>query len=307
MFPDLHSFTSRLRSRLAVARSKLHMRRVDLSKYVKFERDGWIPKVVLHEQYEDHVVWGSRSVTVLGIIANLLLIPPPLNIAIALMLSALDVFFERITLMVQSVFVQPLPETWDSESWQGNLYQYDRGMWGIGLLFDSEEIARVALETIRAWNYDEDVDRDGNIQMTFVEMNEGGYMTYVYPSTEREAIKEAAAQVEREQIEQGKIREHYQTIFQVIMAQDFDNPPESHFRSFKNHYEGGQVMLNTFTTERLVGRGSGPMEGLPDEFGGVESIDPVSLKEVKVTDETELDTDSVEYQHLKYVMPLLED
>jgi len=283
------------------------MRRVGLKRHIRFELDGWKPKVVLDERYERFVVWGSRTVTVLGILTSLLLIPPPISIVLAVALASLDLFFERISLMVQSMVVQPLPETWDSDAWQGNLYQYDRGMWGIGLLFDDEEIARVALETIRAWNYDENVDQDGNIKMSFVELNEGGYMTYIYPSDERESLKEAAKEVERKQIEEGKIREHYQNRFQVIMAQDFDNPSGSHFRRFKDHYEGDRVMLNTFTTERLVDRGSGPMNGLPDEFGGVESIDPISLKEVRIAQESGLERDSVEYQHLKYVMPLLEN
>lgn len=282
------------------------MRRARLNQHVRFDRDGWKPKIVLDERYEDFIVWGSRIVTLLAILTSLLLIPPPISFVVTVVLVALDLFFERIALMVQSIFVQPLPETWDSDAWQGNLYQYDRGMWGIGLLFDDEEIARVALETVRAWNYDEDVDQEGNIRMSFVEMNDGGYMTYLYPSDERESLRHAAKAVERKQIEKGKIREHYQNRFQVIMAQDFDNPPRSHFRRFKNRYEGGRVMLNTFTTERLVDRGSGPMDGLPDEFGGVKSIDPVSLKEVKITHEDVLERNSVEYQHLKYVMPLLE-
>lgn len=283
------------------------MKRVGLMKYVRFEMDGWKPKVVLDEQYEGFVVWGSRMTTAFGILTSLLLIPPPISFVVSVVLAGLDLFFERVSLMVQSMFVQPLPETWDSDAWQGNLYQFDQGMWGIGLLFDDEKMARVALETIRAWNYDEDIDREGNIKMSFVEMDDGGYMTYIYPSSEREVLKEAAKAVEREQIEQGKIREHYQSHFQVIIAQDFDNPPRSHFRRFKNHYDGGRVMLNTFTTDRLKDRGSGPIDGLPDGFGGVPSVDPVSLKEVKIVEQEDLEQDSVEYQHLKYVMPLLEN
>ena len=307
MSARLRSLVDSLRSRLVVARSKLHMKRVGLKQHVHFELEGWKPKVVLDERYESFVVWGSRTVTLLGILTSLLLIPPPLSIIVSLGLAVLDLFFERITLMVQSMFVQPLPEVWDSDSWQGNLYQYDGRMWGVGLLFDDEEIACVALETVRAWNYDEDVDYDGNVKMSFIEMNDGGYMTYLYPSDERESLKQAAKAVEREQIEKGKIREHYQNTFQVVMAQDFDNPAGSHFRSFKDHYDGGRVMFNTFTTERLVDRGSGPMDGLPNEFDGVDSIDPISLKEVKIMHEADLKPDSVEYQHLKYVMPLLEN
>lgn len=283
------------------------MKRVSLKQQVRFELEGWKPKVVLDERYESFVVWGSRIVTLLGIFTSLLLIPPPFSVIISLALALLDLFFERTALMVQSMFVQPIPEKWDSDSWQGNLYHYDDQMWGVGLLFDNEEIARVALETIRAWNYDEDVDRDKNVEMSFVEMNDGGYMTYLYPSDERESLREAAKVVEREQIEKGKIREHYQNTFQMVMAQDFDNPPGSDFRTFKNHYNGGRVMLNTFTTARLVVKGSGPMDGLPDGFGGVESADPISLKEVKIAHEDDLKPDSVEYQHLKYMIPLLEN
>lgn len=29
-------------------------------------------------------------------------------------------------------------------------------------------MARIALETVRAWNYDEDVDHDGNIKMSCI-------------------------------------------------------------------------------------------------------------------------------------------
>ena len=295
-----------LRTQLAVAQTRFHMKRIESRQYVRFKRDSWIPKIVLAEKYEDHVKWGSRIVTLLGIVVNLLLIPYPANIVITLILTGLDVFFERTSLMVQSTFVQPLPETWDSDAWQANLYQYDKGMWGIGLLFDSEEIARVALETVRAWNYDEDIDYDGNINMSFIEMNDGGYMTYIYPSRERESLKMAAKMVEQEQIKKGKIREHYQNTVQVIMAQDFDNPPSSHYRRFKNGYDGGRVMLNTFTSNRLVDKGSGPIDGLPDEFGGVKSVKPVSLNEVKIAHIDEVDQDSVEYWHMKYVMPLIE-
>ncbi|WP_435079812.1 hypothetical protein [Halococcus sp. AFM35] len=306
MSDRLKSLVDALRSRFWIARLKLHMKRVGLKQQVRFELEGWKPKVVLDERYERFVVYGSRTVTLLGIFTSLLLIPPPFSVIISLALALLDLFFERTALMVQSMFVQPIPEKWDSDSWQGNLYHYDDRMWGVGLLFDNEEIARVALETIRAWNYDEDIDRDENVEMSFVEMNDGGYMTYLYPSDERESLREAAKAVEQEQIEKGKIREHHQNIFQMVMAQDFDNPPGSNFRTFKNHYNGGRVMLNTFTTARLVDRGSGPMDGLPDGFGGVESTDPISLKEVKITHEDELRRDSVEYQHLKYVIPLLE-
>jgi hypothetical protein len=307
MFTRLRSLAASLRSRFAVARSKCHMRRNRLRQYVMLQRDGWIPKLVLDERYEDQVVWGSRIVTLLGIVANLLLIPPPINIAIALGLTTLDVFFERVSLMVKSIVVQPLPEKWDSDSWQGNLYQYDSRMWGVGLLFADEEMARIALETVRAWNYDEDVDHDGNIKMSFIEMNDGGYMTYLYPSDERETVKRAAEQVEREQIKKGKIRDHYQNTFQVIIAQDFDNPPGSNFRTFKQYYEGGRVMLNTFTSDRIKDKASGPTDGLPEGFGGVDEVDPVSLKEVNIAHVSELSPNSIEYQHLKYIDPLLDD
>lgn len=307
MATHLRSIADSLRSRLAVARSKLHMKRVGLKQHVRFELEGWKPKVVLDERYESFVIWGSRLVTLFGVLSSLILIPPPLSIVVSLALVVLDLFFERIALMVQSIYVQPLPEKWDSDSWQGNLYHFDGRLWGVGLLFDDKEIARIALETIRAWNYNEDIDRNGNIRMSFIEMKDGGYMTYLYPSDERDSLRKAAKAVEKEQIEKGKIREHYQNRFQVVMAQDFDNPPGSHFRRFKNHYDGGRVMLNTFTTERLVDRESGPMDGFPDEFCGVESMDPISLKKVKIAHVDDLKRDSVEYQHLKYVMPLLEN
>lgn len=306
MFNRLRSIVEALRSRFWIIRSKLHMKRVSLKQHVRFESEGWKPKVVLNEQYESFVVWGSRIVTLLAIFTSLLLIPPPLSVIISVALALLDLFFERTALMVQSMFLQPIPEKWDSDSWQGNLYYHDEQMWGVGLLFDNEEIARVALKTIRAWNYDKDVDREKNIEMSFVEMNDGGYMTYLYPSDERKSLKKAAKAVEREQIKKGEIREHYQNVFQMVMAQDFDNPPGSNFRTFKNYYNGGRVMLNTFTTARLVGRGLGPMDDLPDGFGSVESIDPISLKEVKFAHENDLKQDSIEYQHLKYAMPLLE-
>lgn len=304
MFSRLYSLADSLRSHLAVARAKFHLKRVGLRQYVRFGREGWKPKVILDERYEEFVVWGSRIVTLLGIVSSLLLIPPPFSIVITVVLAALDFFFERVVLMVRSLFVQPLPKKWDSGSWQGNLYYIDSGTWGIGLIFDSEEMASVALDTVRAWNYGEDIDRDGNVVMTFVELNDGRFMTYLYPSSQRQSLKEAAEMVERKQIEQRKIREHSQNILQMVIAQDFDNSPDSMFRQFKQQYNGGEVILNTFTADQIKDRGT--TQGRPDGLQESQSPEPVLLSNVNILHEDDLDPNSVEYQHLKYAMPLIE-
>ncbi|MFA1610030.1 hypothetical protein [Halobellus rubicundus] len=285
-------------------RNKLILANNRRRNWIRIEKEGHLPKIVVHETHETKVKWTGRVLTLIGVITSIISIRSPFGIGLSIGLIIIEQILERIVLSITSAFVHPLPEKWDNSTWEGNLYVGTPSGWSIGVIFSEKEMAEAFFETLYKWNNGESTDREENIICSFVDRGDT-YTTIILPSPQREPAKAAAKEIEQEQIEQGKIRDHHQLLFQIVFYKNFPNPPDAHFREFKNRYSGdGLTLFPVLMTESV--RRAGPANGLPPGLQLIDDIPEIELENITISELSDLDENDVEYQFIRLALEEIE-
>lgn len=261
---------------------------------IRIETRNKIPRLILHERHEQKIKWILRILTLIGITSSLLVIPPPFNFLLSFGLVILQQIFEKIIFTFTTLYVQPIPE-WNPEEWLGMIFGVPQTgcLYKLGILFKNEEYARKIFECIRSWNYGLDDDVDNNIRISFIVDNNGTYLTYIYPSLEKDSINTARDEADKEMFKERQLKEQQLLIFSIIISKRFDYTPSSFFRKFQLSYKNGI-----------------PIEFKPYVMDSQRirelNIPPIIKYNVKIKNEIELTEKDLEYHHRSLIVPILD-
>jgi hypothetical protein len=252
-----------------------------------------IPRFILHEKHEQKVKWVLRIFALISIVSSLVVILPPYNLLLSLGLFILQQIFEKIIFTFTTMYVQTIPE-FDSEEWLGMIFGIPEtgNLYKLGMLFKTEESARKIFECIRSWNYGSDNDIDNNIKISFIVDNNRTYLTYIYPSFEKDSINAARNEADKEMFKKKQLKEQRQLICSIIICKKFEYTSTSFFKMFQLSYKNGS-----------------PIEFKPYFMGsqGIMELNtpPIIKNTVKIKNETELTEKDLEYHHKNLIVPIL--
>jgi len=140
----------------------------------------------------------------IGIVGSIGLLPVVwyLNLIFAIIIVAVEQFFERAIFKYTIIYFQPLPEfKWSiGEEWVGMGFAYrdvreESVPNVVGPAFNIESCAHEFFALLRKWNYGEREDRDNNVCLSFIYDDTGGYYTFIYPNLTRHTIKDTYSEI----------------------------------------------------------------------------------------------------------------
>lgn len=220
-----------------------------------------------------------------------------LNLLLAIALVAIEQFLERAVFLYTIFYWQPFPDfKWAiGEEWIGMGFTFpiprDKGELNVvGSAFKSESCAHEFFELLRKWNYGDQEDRDNNICLSFITIDDG-YFVFIYPNLARHTIKETFSEIEERQKFEKYGKEPQEFVAQFIFCKHFTYAPNSMFNKFSQEQsEGRPYWLQPFIQN-------------PDGSSGILFPEEPLLKfHVKIRTRSELEQYGVEYQHFKYVI-----
>lgn len=253
----------------------------------------WIPRLFLHEKNEKRILWTIRALTVIGIAASIISLPWQLSLLLAIALVAIDYFLEKTLFYYTSLYVQPLPDfTYDPDKWVANAFvslgepSSPSSQKIVGLTFNDSDYARKFFDLLRAWNYGESDDKEGNIRLSFI-TDENMYYVYLYPSFERRTIKQMHEKLKAENALPKYGKEHFGLIMSLVICKGFETKHGYALGTFtNNHAENAPFLLAPF----LHNGGSADPEPLFD-------IEPIQLHSYKARIPRDLTENDFEYVH----------
>jgi hypothetical protein len=87
----------------------------------------------------------------------------------------------------------------------------------VGPAFRDKEYAEEILRVIRSWNYEEDIDDQDYIRLSFIMENSDNYAIYIYPAKNRPSTEEFFKEYE----EESKETKHGKRLMRLVIAMTF--------------------------------------------------------------------------------------
>lgn len=189
------------------------------------------------------------------------------------------------------MFIQPTID-YKSEEWIAMIYgrpsvESEDSRFLVGFAFQTEKYARQFHELLKSYNNGEVVDREDNIKISFIPESPNDYSVYIYPSHERNNVKEFEKEMNKEYNGDASI-----LISSLTMCKSFPYGPNSSFWGFKELYKPGDLIeVSVFVME-----GGNPR--------GIDDIEPIIKTDLKIKHRKLLSKqeDVVEYDHGKSIM-----
>lgn len=250
--------------------------------------DKWIPKLEIHEKYENIVKYTLRSILAVGIITSIINFQIWYwNLALALALLAFDQFLEKAVLIFSTLFITPIPENFDTKNWLGIVWGYSRkGKFIVGPFFDSNENADKMFNCLRSWNYNKTNDFQDNICISAIIERDGKYSLYIYPGLNRRSQKEWE---DIQKQKESATKKHQGIVLQIMFCKQFDFEGST-FADFIKYYRDGY----DYEFAPFVLRG-GNLSKLDSKW-------TIQKNNLKIKKREELNKKDLEYDHGRMVM-----
>ncbi|MGB2814984.1 MAG: hypothetical protein WBC50_00605 [Dehalococcoidales bacterium] len=257
-----------------------------------------IPRLVIHEKYEKLVKWSLRAVTVMAIVSSIGFMPIwYFELVLAIVIVAVEQFIERSVFLYTIFYWQPLPDfkwdigqEWVSMGFASPVPRGERELNVVGPVFKIESYAHEFFELLRRWNYDYQEDRENNICLSFVTVNDG-YFVFIYPNLARHTIKETFSEIEEMKKIEKYGKEPQPFVVQFIFCKHFTYASNSMFNKFWQEQPEGQP----YWLQPFIQNSDGTCRILFSEK-------PILKFQVKIGPRSQLEQRGLEYQHFKNVI-----
>jgi hypothetical protein len=251
-----------------------------------------VPRLVVHEKYEKATKWVLRGIAAIGIAISALAFSHwYVGVVIAILILAIQQFFERTVFEYTAIHVSAMPRRYDPAQWLAVAFAFSADTSYpdiIGPAFKDKAYAEEILRVIRSWNYEQDEDEEDYIRLSFILENADDYSIYIYPATNRPSAREFYGKYEEESkaTKQGKrlMRLSILMTFCKIFPRKGSLLPRFHERN----RSGRPFLLTTFFQ---VGAGYSPL-----------TEEAVLKSHYKLTTRELLSKDAFEFAHGKRVM-----
>lgn len=273
---------------------------------IKLETKGKkIPHFVISAKYENYIKWALRILTGIGILASIITLKWYLALPLSVILVIIERVLETIAFQLISIYVQPIPE-WDNDQWLAMVFCKIKEAKHLGMLIQTQDQAIKLYNCILQWNYNELIDKEDNIKLTFVIEEDNTYTTFLYPSHERRSIKAFKEKVEYDMFKRKEMKEHQQILISITFCKAFPYQPNSSLKDFEKEYKPNTPFA--FGVYYLAKPLSDLAEGKPFRIRYTgQNVKPVGEKPIikfhaKILRAEELTKKDYEYHYRKLVM-----
>jgi hypothetical protein len=173
--------------------------RISIRSLIRIEVNNYIPKIIIHEKFENKVKWILRILLVIGIATSFFTFDYSTGIVITIFIFIVEQFLERAIFEYSIFFVPNFPdfkieyEQWLSTGYYvlnaeeryhllDGLYSY------MGPLYKDKEYAENFFNFIKSWNNGEDKDLNNLINISIIHENQNKYTMYLYPNYSQEKL-----------------------------------------------------------------------------------------------------------------------
>lgn len=172
--------------------------RIDTKSLINIEWTGILPKLIIHERYENLIKWILRILTFIGIAISFITLDYITGIISSLLLFAFEQFLEKAVFEYTLFYIQPLPDfDIEYERWltTGYFIMQDKSYLSKGYLnhigpaYNDKEYAEKFFNYLRSWNDNLDEDQLNNINISIIIEDEQHYTMYFYPNQNKEEIE----------------------------------------------------------------------------------------------------------------------
>lgn len=195
-----------------------------------------LPRLIVHEKYENHVKWTLRILFFAGIGISLFALPPYLAFSVAALIGLTGLFFQKVIFQYTTIYVQPMPDfDYDPKEWKGMVFGFasSPGLLNfVGCAFSTEKTAHNFFNLLKTWNYDNDEDKDNNICLSFILENENEYSVFLYPNMARKTVEDCFQEVEKLRKCEKYGKEHQQLVMHRNFFNTFPYGPDSQLKQF---------------------------------------------------------------------------
>lgn len=169
---------------------------VDSKTIIRIEWRKFYPVLILADKYENYIKWILRVLAIVGIATSLISINKwYFNLGIALLIFAIEQFFERIIFEYTTIVVQEYPdfeiqtELWKSNGFMMTAERDDVNLPYIGPAYSDSDYSKKFFKYLKNWCDNKDFDDENKIVLSFI-LEEGNYYTtYLYANPERKNVK----------------------------------------------------------------------------------------------------------------------
>ncbi len=201
-----------------------------------------LPRLVVHEKYEQAIKWVLRTLTLVGILSALVSLTPIGGLALGLLLLLVEQFVERAVIEYTTIYVLPMPDfEYVSEAWAEMVFALPEGAEGLSdptlpslccLGITTPEQAAGTMRLLRLWATGPEGDGVSNLILSFVLEDFGGYTAYVYPDLEVRGLKELFEETRRLQLEEKLSKQQQEFVMFFKLGKYFATHEKSMFGRF---------------------------------------------------------------------------
>jgi|GEM_PF-1761294 len=209
-----------------------------------------MPHIKINEKYQKSVKWILRLLTLIGIVSSVIAFSTwYYSLLFSIILFVVEQIFEQIIFTHSIMLVQPLPQNWDASKWTGMVMATNEKDLFLGFGFSDKTVGIDFLDTLFAWNEDKDVN-DGNIQLSLVQEDKDNYSVHIYPTLERDFVKNNFELHERLfDKKQNAGKELGVFVMQICFCKVFPISPTCAYNYLKNNARN--IYIQLFDTSRV--------------------------------------------------------
>lgn len=209
-----------------------------------------MPHIKINEKYQKSVKWILRLLTLIGIVSSVIAFSTwYYSLLFSIIMFVVEQIFEQIIFTHSIMLVQPLPQNWDASKWTGMVMATNEKDLFLGFGFSDKTVGIDFLNTLFAWNEDKDVN-DGNIQLSLVQEDKDNYSVHIYPTLERDFVKNNFELHERLfDKKQNAGKELGVFVMQICFCKVFPISPTCAYNYLKNNARN--IYIQLFDTSRV--------------------------------------------------------
>ncbi len=257
-----------------------------------------IPRLIIHEKYKRLTKWSLRILTVIGIATSIVSIPTLyLSLLLAITFVVIEQFLERAVFLYTIFYLQPLPDfQWDiGEELIGMGFAFPvpknaSDLNVAGPVFKSESYAHEFFGLLRQWNYGHQEDRDNNICVSLVTVDDG-YFSFIYPSLMRRTVKDTFSEIEKMNKFKKYGKEPQEFVIQFTFCRYCPYASNTMFNRFSQEQTEGQP----YWLQPFIQNPDGSYKILLSE-------EPILKFHVKIRTRGELNRNEMEYSYFRNVI-----
>lgn len=271
-------------------RLRLWWNRVRLD--VRWKRDGWRSHLILHERFQNIIRKARATFTAIGLLVALIEFSSVwIAFAVAVAIWLVTRFIEKTIFSYNSMFVHAMPSfEIVPDLWLGAMFGFaqpngeENQVPFVGWMMADAAYARNIHRLLLQWTYGELNDKEKNICVSVVVLNDAEYIFYLYPSMDRKSATVFFDAVEAERRKKSLSDVHMRNLGMLVFGKRCQITPNSYLLKFRRRYRDGVPYLFRLA---LLGPNNQPqpIPGIPN----------MVLHNLKIKSRDELTEEDVEY------------